>query len=116
MTNRELLHAPEESLSERDRQRLLMLRVLGRPMPCPACKVPVNTFAATGIDIDAFDGRSPRAYRCPACAARLEQIRPTFTVGPPWFWVLEEAWLQEQLRKARAFDQEHPAAEGPTPP
>jgi hypothetical protein len=108
MTNREVLQTPEQLLSELDRQRLFLLRTEGTPLPCPACKRPVNAFDAAGIDLDAYDfGTTTYAYRCPACGARLEQVVPLFPGGGTlWHWHLQDAWLQEQLRKAKAFDQQ----------
>lgn len=108
MTNRDLLKTPEQLLGELDRQRLFLLRVEGAPVPCPACQKLVNTFDAAGIDIDSYDfGVTKYAYRCPACAAELEQVVPFITAGAhPWHWQLKHAWLQDQLRKAKAFDQQ----------
>jgi hypothetical protein len=48
MTNREILQTPRALLGEVDRQRLLLLRVESTPVPCPACKKPVNAFIAAG--------------------------------------------------------------------
>jgi hypothetical protein len=106
MTNRELLNTPETLLGEVDKQRLFLLRVEGTPVPCPACKKPVNVFDAAGIDLDAYDfGTTRHPCRCPDCGAELEQVVPLFPGGPNlWHWQLQDAWLQEQLRKAREFD------------
>ena len=74
MTNREILQTPRELLNEVDRQRLFLLRVEGTPVPCPACKRPVNAFEAAGIDLDDYDfGHTQHEYRCPGCAAELER-------------------------------------------
>jgi hypothetical protein len=110
MTNRQLLQTPEPLLSELDKQRLFLLRTEGTPVPCPACKRPVNAFDAAGIDLDAYDfGATQYAYRCPACGARLEQVVPLISSGGSlWHWLLQDAWLQEQLRRAKAFDQQQP--------
>jgi hypothetical protein len=107
MTNRELLQTPEQLLSQLDKQRLFLLRIEGTPMPCPACKWPVSAFEAAGIDLDAYDfGVTNYQYRCPGCGAQLEQVVPLFANGGTlWHWHLEDSWLREQLRKARAFDQ-----------
>jgi hypothetical protein len=112
MTNRQLLTTPEQLLSELDRQRLFLLRTEGTPVPCPACKRPVNAFDAAGIDLDAYDfGATKYEYRCPSCDARLEQVVPLFSGGSTlWHWHLQNDWLQEQLRKAKAFDQQSPPA------
>jgi hypothetical protein len=101
-----LLQTARERLSEVDRQRLFLLRTEGTPVPCPACKRPVNAFEAAGIDLDAYDfGHTPHDYRCPACGAALEQVVPLLSGGGAlWHWQLQGAWLQEQLRKARTFD------------
>lgn len=109
MTNRELLNTPEQMLSGLDRQRLFILRVDGTPMPCPACKQPVNLFDAAGIDLDAYDfGTTKHAYGCPACGAELEQIVPFIAGGGPgWHWEIRHTWLQERLRKAKAFDEQN---------
>lgn len=105
MTNRELLQAPESALSGLDRQRRYLLRVESTPSPCPACRTPVNVFAAAGIDLDAYDfGATLLAYRCPSCRAELDQVVPFFPAPHPWLWVLKPAWLREQLRKAAASD------------
>jgi len=55
MTNREILKTPKDVLVEVDRQRLFLLRVESTPVPCPACKKPVNAFEAAGIDLDDYD-------------------------------------------------------------
>jgi hypothetical protein len=106
MTNREILNTPKNLLAEVDRQRLFLLRVESTPVPCPACKRPVNAFEAAGIDLDDYDcGRTTYEYRCPGCGAELEQVVPFIaTGGALWHWHLRDEWLQEQLRKARAFD------------
>ena len=106
MTNREILQASPELLGEVDKQRLFVLRVESALVPCPACKRPVNAFEAAGIDLDDYDfGQTKYAYRCPGCAARLEQVVPFLpTGGGLWHWHLESAWLQEQLHKAKVFD------------
>jgi hypothetical protein len=110
MTNREVLRTPEQRLSELDRQRLFLLHTEGTPLPCPACKQPVNAFDAAGIDLDAYDfGATQYAYRCPSCGAHLEQVVPLFPGGSTlWHWHLQNDWLQEQLAKAKAFDQQSP--------
>src|ERR1043165_1013615 len=108
MTNRELLTAPAHSLTELDKQRLFLLRAENVSMPCPACRKPVNAFEAAGIDFDAYDLLALHyQYRCPGCDAELEQVIPFFTAGPHlWLWQIKHAWLQEQLRKAKAFDEQ----------
>jgi hypothetical protein len=106
MTNRDLLKMPKDLLGQLDKQRLFLLRVEAMPMPCPACHAPARAFDAAGIDLDAYDfGHSQYSYCCPSCGAELDQVVPLFPgVGHIWHWQLKEAWLQEQLRKARAFD------------
>ena len=84
MTNREILKTPPSLLREVDRQRLFLLRVDGTPMPCPACKTPINLFDAAGLDLDAYDfGSTKYEYRCPGCAAELEQVVPFIAGGGP---------------------------------
>jgi endogenous inhibitor of DNA gyrase (YacG/DUF329 family) len=110
MTNSELLTTPRELLGALDRQRLFLLRVESQFMPCPACQKPVNAFAAAGITIDDYDfGETKYAYKCPHCHAELEQIVPFFCVGPLWTWQLKQAWLNQQLAKARAVGDQTPA-------
>jgi hypothetical protein len=110
VTNRELLNTPRQLLGELDRQRLHLLRVEGTAMPCPACQVQTNVFDAASIDVDVYDfGSTRHEYRCPNCAARLEQFVPCFPgSNEVWYWALNTAWLQELLRKAREFDRQHP--------
>jgi hypothetical protein len=117
MLNRDLLKTPRELLGELEKQRLFLLRVDGTPMPCPACKTPVDAFSAAGIDVDAYDfGATQHNYRCPTCGAELDQVVPLFTGGGHvWHWQLNDSWLQEQLRKAKAFDQQPKSTEGPPP-
>ena len=107
MTNQELLQAPEQVLGEVDRQRLYLLRVEGTPALCPACRRPLNAFEAAGIDLDSYDfGVTKYDYRCPDCGAELEQVVPFLAGGGPlWYWQFQFSWLQDRLRKARAFDQ-----------
>jgi hypothetical protein len=114
VTNRDLLKLPKELLSELDKQRRYLLRVDGTPMPCPACKNSFNAFDAAGIDQDSYDfGATELSYRCPHCSAELEQVVPLFPgLGHVWHWHLKESWLQEQLRKAKAFDQQTSSPDG----
>lgn len=107
MTNREILKLPREHLGEVDRQRQFLLRAEATPVPCPACKRPLNAFEAAGIDLDDYDfGHTKHEYRCPGCAAELEQVTPFFASGGTlWHWHLQDAWLRERLDRARAFDQ-----------
>ena len=108
MTNREILKTSKHLLGEVDRQRLFLLRVESKPVPCLACKRPVNAFEAAGIDLDDYDfGHTPYEYRCPGCGAELEQVVPFFAGGGAlWHWHLKDTWLQERLRKATAFEQQ----------
>jgi hypothetical protein len=117
MTNRQLLQTPKELLSELDKQRLFLLQVEGTPAPCPACKVKVNALDAAGIDIDAYDfGKTQHSYRCPDCSADLEQIVPMIAGGGSlWYWQLKHSWLQEELRKAKAFDEQSKSNESSGP-
>ena len=107
MTNREILHTPKQLLAEVDRQRLFLLRVESTPVPCLACKRPVNAFEAAGIDLDDYDfGNTQYEYRCRGWGAALEQVVPFIAAGGAlWHWHLKDSWLQERLRKATAFDQ-----------
>src|SRR5262245_51158307 len=108
MTNRELLRTPRDVLSQADRQRQYVLRVELTPVPWPACTEPVDALTAAGIDVDAYQfGKVRSSYRCPHCAAELEQVVPFIsTGGPGWHWTLTQAWLAEQLRKARLYDRQ----------
>ena len=109
MTNRELLRADDEHLTELDRQKRHVLRIELAPMPCPACHTPVNALTSAGIDIDAFDfGATKLTYRCPHCKAELVQIVPFVAIGPGWYWHLSHDWLAERLHKAREYEREHP--------
>src|SRR3954453_5392639 len=105
MTNREILKTPKDLLGEVDKQRLFLLRVESTPVPCPACKQPVNAFEAAGIDLDEYDfGNTRYEYRCPGCGAALEQVVPFIAGGGAlWHWHLKDSWLQERLRRARGF-------------
>lgn len=106
MTNREILQTPKEMLREVDRQRQFLLRVESTPVPCPACKKPVNAFEAAGITLDDYDfGNTQYEYRCPACGAELEQIVPFIAAGGALrHWHLKDSWLQERLHQAQEFD------------
>jgi hypothetical protein len=117
MSNRELLQTAKQLLSEVGKQRLFLLRVEGTPVPCPACKRLVNAFAAAGLDLDDYDfGHTRHEYRCPGCGAALEQVVPFFAGGGAlWHWHLKDSWLQEQLRKARAFDEREQSDPGVRP-
>ena len=108
MTNHELLRTPDHLLGELGRQRRFLLRTEGTPLPCPACKEPVSYFQAAGIDPDAYDfGATRHDCRCPTCGAELEQVVPFIASGgASWYWQLKDSWLQEQLRKARLFDEQ----------
>jgi hypothetical protein len=111
MTNRELLNMPKTVLGEIDKQRLFLLRVEGTRQPCPVCRKPINLFEAASIDIDQYDfGKTEYTCRCPHCAAELEQVVPALSLGPMWFWQLKEAWLQDQLSKARAWERQQKPA------
>jgi hypothetical protein len=113
MTNRELLTTPEEQLYELDKQRKFLLQVDGTEMPCPACKQRVNFFDAARLDWDAYDfGRTRHDCHCPHCQAELEQVIPfVLGVGHLWHWELKTTWLQDQLRKAKAFEQQNTPAQ-----
>jgi endogenous inhibitor of DNA gyrase (YacG/DUF329 family) len=108
MTNREILQTPKEMLREVDRQRQFLLRVESTPVPCPACKKPVNAFEAAGITLEEYDfGHTRYEYRCPACGAELEQAVPFLAAGGAlWHWHFKDSWLQEQLRKAQEFNRQ----------
>jgi hypothetical protein len=54
MTNHEILTTPRDMLGEVDRQCQLLLQVEATPMPCPACKKPVNAFQAAGITLEEY--------------------------------------------------------------
>ncbi len=111
MTNRELLRAPPEKLSPLDRQRRHVLAVESSPVPCPACKTPVDAIAAAGLDIEQYTfGPATPAYRCPHCGAVLDRVTPLVAFGPGWHWGLNHPWLAERLSKARLYDAEHPNA------
>jgi len=118
MTKRKLLRKPNQTQSHLDRQRLLLLRVENTRMSCPACKTPVSALDAAGIDADGYDfGQTHHRYQCPICGARLVQIVPPISSGYPfWHWQLEDSWVEEQLRKARAFDQQVGSKPSSTPP
>ncbi len=108
MTNREILQTPKQNLADVDKQRLFLLRVESTPVPCPACKRPVNAFEAAGIDLDQYDfGHTEYEYHCPGCGAELEQVVPFLPAGGTlWHWHLKGSWLEERLRKARDFDRQ----------
>src|SRR5262245_9335849 len=107
MTNRELLMTPKEQLSQAERQKQYILRIELTPVPCPACRKPVDALAAPGTDIDAYDfGQSPREYRCPTCGAGLELVVPFIaTGGRGWHWQPQQHWLAERLHKAKLYEQ-----------
>src|SRR4051812_47521644 len=105
MTNRELLDAKRETLSEPDRQKQYVLWVELTPMPCPACRALTNAIVAAGIEVDDYRfGAVKHDYRCPHCQAELEQVVPVFSAGPPWQWQIKHSWLTERLEKARLYD------------
>ena len=80
-------------------------RIEGTAVPCPACKKAVNAFEAAGIAIDAYDfGRTACGYTCPKCGAALEQVVPLFSIGPLWYWRLQDEWLQRQLEATRSVN------------
>ena len=109
MTNRELLKAKKETLGSTDRQRQHVLQIEMVQLPCPACQNGVNALQAAGVDVDEYDfGAKQREYHCPHCQAELELVVPFIAVGPGWHWILKQSWLQEQLRKAKEFDNLHP--------
>lgn len=83
----------------------------------PGCKTPVDAFSAAGIDVDAYDfGTTSHSYHCPACGAELDHVIPLFPSGNYlWLWQLKDSWLQEQLRKAKAFDQQPKPNQGTGP-
>jgi hypothetical protein len=107
MTNREMLKTPKEQLSQAERQKLHVLRTELTPVPCPACRQPVDALAASDTDLDQYDfGRTQRSYRCPHCTAGLELVVPFIsTGGPGWHWILSHDWLAERLHRARLYDQ-----------
>jgi hypothetical protein len=108
VTNRELLRAPPGRLAPLDKQRRHVLAVESAPVPCPACRTPVDAITAAGLDIDqyTFDAKTP-SYRCPHCRAVLDRVTPLIALGPGWLWQLNHDWLAGRLEKARLYDQEH---------
>lgn len=105
MTNREILDARPELLSEQDRQRQYVLRVELTVMPCPACGRGLNYFEAAHINLDDYDLGATRHECACLCGAELEQVIPVLSGSPqPWHWRLRQSWLQTQLEKARAYD------------
>jgi uncharacterized protein (UPF0212 family) len=98
----------KELLNAVDKQRQFVLHVESTPVPCPACKKPINAFEAAGITLDDYDFRHTQyEYRCPACGAELEQIVPFLAAGGAlWHWHLRDSWLQERLRKAQELDRQ----------
>jgi hypothetical protein len=113
MTNRELLEAPQETLSPAQRRQQTMLRVELTPLPCPACRQPTDALSAAGIDVDAYRSDAGQAsYRCPHCGAQLEQAVPFVATGPGWHWRLGADWLAERLCQADLYDREHPEGAG----
>ena len=113
MTNRELLEAPEQSLSAVGRQRRHALRVELSAMPCPACAAPVGALAAAGVEVDDYAfGAETRPFHCPSCGAVLEQVVPFIALGPPWHRALDREWLGGRLQRARLCDQLHTEKEG----
>jgi hypothetical protein len=109
VTNRELLRAPPDRLAPLDKQRRHVLAVESAPVPCPACRAPVDAVTAAGLDIDryTFDARPP-TYRCPHCGAVLDRVTPLVALGPGWLWELNHEWLTCRLERARLYDREHP--------
>jgi hypothetical protein len=110
VTNRELLRAPPEKLSQPDRQRRRALAVESAPVPCPVCATSVDAITAAGLDVDqySFGARTP-TYRCPHCGAVLDRVTPLVALGPGWHWALNRPWLAGRLRRAERYDAEHPA-------
>ena len=89
MTNREILRASGAVLSEVDRQRQYVLRVLLVSAPCPARGWGLSYLDAARIDIDEYeydcDGASRHACACP-CRGRVlrraRQPRPCLSARP----------------------------------
>jgi hypothetical protein len=108
VTNRELLRTQPQRLTPLDRQRLHVLAVESTPVPCPACRRPVDAIAAAGLDVDqyTFDARTP-SYRCPHCQAVLDRVTPLIALGPGWNWQINHDWIAERLEKARLYDRDH---------
>lgn len=107
MTNRELLQAAKETLNAVDRQRQYVLQIELTPVPCPACKKPVDAITASGMDVDQYDFKvTRREFQCPNCQAELEQVVPFFfAAAPGWFWQLKDSWLQKKLQQANAWEE-----------
>jgi hypothetical protein len=107
VTNREILRASRDILSNVDRQKQFLLRVEGTLVPCPICTEPCNVFDAANIDIDAYDfGQTQLSFHCPTCGIEVEQIVPFLAVGNSWHWEVKSTWLQKQVQKARPFDEQ----------
>lgn len=107
MTNRELLQAAKETLNAVDRQRQYVLQIERTPVPCPACKKPVDAITASGMEVDHYDfAVTRREFQCPHCQAELEQVVPFFfAAGPGWFWQLKDSWLEKKLQQASAWEE-----------
>ncbi len=110
MTSRELLRAPPpHALSPLDRRRQHVPAVESSPVPCPACRTPVDAITAAGLDLDEYTlGVTTPEYRCPHCGAVLDRVTPPVAFGPGWHWELNRPRLAGRLRRADLYDAGHP--------
>ncbi len=112
MTNEQLLSTPKAQLNNRDQQRQSLLQLLSLEPLCPACQTPTNFFAAASIHINDYDfGATEAKFVCPRCKAQLERVVPVIGFSRPWYWDLNQEWLEWQLDKTRMWDEQQPKEE-----
>lgn len=74
-------------LTEIERQRLTILRIVTTPSSCPMCHNLVDQVAASGKSLDDFDlDNGESDFTCPHCQTRLVEVVPFQPNGVPYLW------------------------------
>lgn len=74
-------------LSELDRQRVMILKIVTQAAECPNCQNPVTQIEASGKPLDDFDlDTCSHKFACPHCKTELVEVVPFQPSGTPYRW------------------------------
>lgn len=77
----------QRMLSELERQRYTVLKIVLHTPACPHCQNPVNQIEASGKSLDEFDlDNGETEFKCPHCGTELKEVVPFMPSGSPYRW------------------------------